>query len=156
MCKVCTGYHDANEMEHGLSACMVDNPLAKACGLSLPTGRQTTYLSLNLTALRKAKTVCNFGLSKCNRIKAEQICPVLGSFILLIAECKKMPTLIRLSLYGQSDQAIFIFSTGFPVSKLNSCIVTFKGQSFSSISIQIYKADPLIELAQQSRLNEVQ
>ena len=64
MCKVCTGYHDANEMEHGLSACMVDNPLAKARGLSLRTGRQTTYLSLNLTALRKAKTVCNFGLSK--------------------------------------------------------------------------------------------
>ena len=47
MCKVFTGYHGTIEIEHGLSACTVDNPLAKARGLSLRTGAQTVlYLSL--------------------------------------------------------------------------------------------------------------
>ena len=47
MCKVYTGYCGTNEIEHGLCACTVDNPLAKARGLSLPTGAQTMlYLSL--------------------------------------------------------------------------------------------------------------
>ena len=30
MCKVYTGYHGTNEIQHGLCACAVDNPLAKA------------------------------------------------------------------------------------------------------------------------------
>ena len=42
MCKVCTGYHGTSEIEHGLCACTVDNPLAKARGLSLRTGAQTS------------------------------------------------------------------------------------------------------------------
>ena len=41
MCKVYTGYYGASEIEHGLCACTVDNPLAKARGLSLLTGAQT-------------------------------------------------------------------------------------------------------------------
>ena len=47
MCKVYTGYCGTSEIEHGLCACTVDNPLAKARGLSLCTGAQTMlYLSL--------------------------------------------------------------------------------------------------------------
>ena len=47
MCKVYTGYCGTSEIEHGLCACMVDNPLAKARGLSLRTGAKTMlYLSL--------------------------------------------------------------------------------------------------------------
>ena len=47
MCKVYIGYCGTSEMEHGLCACTVDNPLAKARGLSLRTGAQTMlYLSL--------------------------------------------------------------------------------------------------------------
>ena len=38
MCKVYTGYHGTSEIEHGLCACTIDNPLAKAQGLSLRTG----------------------------------------------------------------------------------------------------------------------
>ena len=46
MCKVYTGYHVTSEIEHSLCACMVDNPLPKARGLSLLTGAQTMlYLS---------------------------------------------------------------------------------------------------------------
>ena len=46
MCKVYTGYHGTSVIEHGLCACTVDNPLAKARGLSLRTGAQTMlYLS---------------------------------------------------------------------------------------------------------------
>ena len=46
MCKVCTGYRGTSEIEHSLCACTVDNPLAKARGLSLRTGAQTMlYLS---------------------------------------------------------------------------------------------------------------
>ena len=46
MCKVCNGYHGTSQTEHGLCACTVDNPLAKARGLSLRTGSQTMlYLS---------------------------------------------------------------------------------------------------------------
>ena len=41
MCKVYTGYCGKSEIEHGLCACTVDNPLAKARGLSLRTGAQT-------------------------------------------------------------------------------------------------------------------
>ena len=46
MCKVYTGYCGTSEIEHGLCTCTVDNPLAKARGLSLRTGAQTMlYLS---------------------------------------------------------------------------------------------------------------
>ena len=46
MCKVYTGYHGTSEIEHGLCAFTVDNPLAKARGLSVRTGAQTMlYLS---------------------------------------------------------------------------------------------------------------
>ena len=49
MCKVYTGYCGTSEIEHGLCACTIDNPLAKARGLSLRTGAQTMlYLSLIL------------------------------------------------------------------------------------------------------------
>ena len=41
MCKVYTAYYGTSEIEHGLCACTVDNPLAKARGLSLRTGAQT-------------------------------------------------------------------------------------------------------------------
>ena len=41
MCKFYTGYHGTSEIEHGLCACTVDNPPAKARGLSLRTGAQT-------------------------------------------------------------------------------------------------------------------
>ena len=52
MCKVYTGYCGTSEIEHGLCACTVDNPLAKARGLSLRTGAQTMlYLSLVLFCL---------------------------------------------------------------------------------------------------------
>ena len=48
MCKVYTGYCGTSEIEHALCACTVDNPFAKARGLSLRTGAQTMlYLSLN-------------------------------------------------------------------------------------------------------------
>ena len=46
-CNVYNGYHGTSEIEHGLCACTVDNPLAKARRLSLRTGAQTMlYLSL--------------------------------------------------------------------------------------------------------------
>ena len=46
MCKVYTGYRGTSEIQHGLCACTVDNPLAEARGLSLRTGAQTMhYLS---------------------------------------------------------------------------------------------------------------
>ena len=46
-CNVYTDYCGTSEIEHGLCACTVDNPLAKARGLSLRTGAQTMlYLSL--------------------------------------------------------------------------------------------------------------
>ena len=37
MCKVYTEYHGTSEIEHGLCASTVDNPLAKARRLSLRT-----------------------------------------------------------------------------------------------------------------------
>ena len=40
MCKIYTGYCGTSEIEHGLCACTVDNPLAKARGLSLRIGAQ--------------------------------------------------------------------------------------------------------------------
>ena len=53
MCKVYTGYCSTSEIEYGLFACTVDNPLAKARGLSFRTGAQTMlYLSLILYSLQ--------------------------------------------------------------------------------------------------------
>ena len=49
MCKVYTGYHGTSEKEHGLCACTVNNPLAKARGLSLRTGAQ---IMLDLSQIR--------------------------------------------------------------------------------------------------------
>ena len=47
MCKIYTGHCGTSEIEHGLCACTVDNPLAKARGLSLRTGAQPMlYLPL--------------------------------------------------------------------------------------------------------------
>ena len=54
MCKVYTGYHGTSEIEHGLCACTVDNPLAKAKGLSLRTGAQT-MLCLSLSTYGPAE-----------------------------------------------------------------------------------------------------
>ena len=52
MCKVYTGYCGTSEIEHGLCACTVDNPLAKARGLSLRTGAQPMlYLPLLISSL---------------------------------------------------------------------------------------------------------
>ena len=45
MCKVYTGYHGTREIGHGTCACTVDNPLAKARGLSLRTGAYTSPIS---------------------------------------------------------------------------------------------------------------
>ena len=46
MRKVYTGYCGTSEIEHGLCACTVDNPLATARGLSLRTDAQAMlYLS---------------------------------------------------------------------------------------------------------------
>ena len=54
MCKVYTGYCGTREIEHGLCACTVDNPLAKARGLSLRTGAQPMLcLSLILRKFKK-------------------------------------------------------------------------------------------------------
>ena len=55
MCKVYTGYRGTSKIDHGLCACTVDNPLAKAWGLSLLTGAQTMhYLSHVLRRLEFA------------------------------------------------------------------------------------------------------
>ena len=49
MRKIYTGYCGTSEIEHSLCACTVDNPLAKARGLSLRTGIQTMlYLPLGV------------------------------------------------------------------------------------------------------------
>ena len=68
MCKVYTGYCGTSEIEHGLYACTVDNPLAKARGLSLRTGAQTMlYLSLN---------------SLLNRDSFSRLCELLNAILL--------------------------------------------------------------------------
>ena len=53
MCKVYTGYCGTSEIEYGLCACTVDNPLAKARGLSLRTGAQPMlYFPLDAHLIR--------------------------------------------------------------------------------------------------------
>ena len=44
MCKVYTRYHGTSEIEHGLCACRVDNPLAKAQRLSLHTNHALSLM----------------------------------------------------------------------------------------------------------------
>ena len=64
MCKVYTGYCGTSEIEHGLRACTVDNPLAKARGLSLRTGAQTMlYLPLRSDFLDNG-TLCLGGTNE--------------------------------------------------------------------------------------------
>ena len=56
MCKVHTGYHGSSKIEHGLCACTVVNPRAKARRLSLRAGTKPlrtgvqTMLYLSLVA----------------------------------------------------------------------------------------------------------
>ena len=52
MCKVYTEYHGTSKIEHDLCTCTVDNPLAKARGLSLRTGAQT-MLCLSLVSFEE-------------------------------------------------------------------------------------------------------
>ena len=47
MCKVYTGYCGTSEIEHGLCACTVDNPRAKAWGIISPYRR--TYHALYIS-----------------------------------------------------------------------------------------------------------
>ena len=54
MCKVYTGNCGTSEIEHGLCACTVDNPLAKARGLSLRTGAHTLSLTCICVLLRNS------------------------------------------------------------------------------------------------------
>ena len=59
MCKVYTGYCGTSNVEHGLCACTVDNPLAKARGLFLSRGAQTMfYLSYVCINCAKSKIDC--------------------------------------------------------------------------------------------------
>ena len=52
MHQVSSGYDGTSEIEHGLCASAVDNPLAKARGLSLRTGAQTMfYLSVFINGI---------------------------------------------------------------------------------------------------------
>ena len=61
MCKVYTGDCGTSEIEHGLCACTVDNPLAKARGLSLRTGAQPMlYLPLICLLLLQIGTIYLF------------------------------------------------------------------------------------------------
>ena len=66
MCKVYTRYHGTREIEQDLCACTVDNPVAKARGLSLHIGAQTIlYLSLisYQAALYRAVSLGNMHLN---------------------------------------------------------------------------------------------
>ena len=58
LCKVYTGYCGTSEIEHGLCTCTVNNPLAKARGLSLRTGAQTM---LYLPLVSNAQPTRNYG-----------------------------------------------------------------------------------------------
>ena len=65
MCKVDTGYHDTREIEHGLCAYTVDNPLSETRGLSLHTGAQTMLYLLQRTHSKGEWTILrSFGYSK--------------------------------------------------------------------------------------------
>ena len=61
MCKVYTGYCGTSEIEHGLCAYTVDNPLAKARGLSLRTGAKTMLYLSQVTWLSRHDHSCYRG-----------------------------------------------------------------------------------------------
>ena len=81
MCKVYTRYHCTSEIEHGLCACMVNNPLAKAQGLSLPTGAQTMLYLLIIEIVVKSEalyfTASSVEFFHC-LLKTGQILPICG------------------------------------------------------------------------------
>ena len=56
MCKAYTGYHGTSEIEHGLCACTVDNPIAKARGLSLRTAHKPCSIRPSYRAELQAHT----------------------------------------------------------------------------------------------------
>ena len=69
MCNVYTGYYGRSETEHGLCACTVDNPLAKARRLSLRTGAQTMlYLSHVISQVRISVEVTGPGRRILSRV----------------------------------------------------------------------------------------
>ena len=87
MCKVNTGYCGTSEIEHGLCACTVDNPVAKARGLSLRTGAQTMlYLSL---------IACVHGLQQYGHLNNN--CP--GSSFLFCSVCFEFVCVLPSFLY---------------------------------------------------------
>ena len=59
---VYTGYRGTSEIEHGLCACAVDNPLAKARGLSFRTGAQTMFY-LTCTTITSVD-LAHYGVSR--------------------------------------------------------------------------------------------
>ena len=61
MCNIYIGHHGTSEIDDGLCARTVDNPLAKARGLSLRTGAQT-MLCLSHIALTNKYTGLHFKL----------------------------------------------------------------------------------------------
>ena len=110
MCKVYTGYCGTSEIEHGLWACTVDNPLAKARGLSLRTGAQTM---LYLTCLPRRRLT----------FQAQSLCSGPGCSKLttsLVNETLKFQTLISqicqyFLLKKNVRKAFLIFSTKISV-----------------------------------------
>ena len=85
MCKVYTGYCGTSEIEHGLCACTVDNPLAKARGLSLRTGAQP-MLYLPLSCLRYCICLKQSEVSLKNEyvisLKKSTACHILSAMLL--------------------------------------------------------------------------
>ena len=78
ICKVYTGYCGTSEIEHGLCACTVDNPLAKARGLSLRTGAQP-MLYLPLGATPKGVTVSSSFIIALHKICGYHNCSMCTS-----------------------------------------------------------------------------
>ena len=70
MCKVYTEYHGTSEIEHGLCACTVDNPLAKARGLSLHTGAQTMLCLSHNAQPSQTRSLVHFSVRKWERSPA--------------------------------------------------------------------------------------
>ena len=108
MCKVCTGYCGTSEIEHGLCACTVDNPLAKAQGLSLRTGAHTMlYLSL---------------------VRIPQIKPS-SIFACLVSELAR-----PLDKYKFDFINVFFLNMQIPLSALDCCNARILGACFIGIS----------------------
>ena len=112
MCKVYTGYcGGTSEIEHGLCACTVDNPLAKARGLSLRTGAQTMlYLSLKCTRNTRGNTTtfATFGVDQAS------FCLYTVLQLRVMAVCKSIYYCMHLlTQSGPQDQKSVIFSYSF-------------------------------------------